>query len=55
MSPLWDLHWYQLASLNALTTSAYGILFPVPTLRLSALQTSWLKAIALAIPGSFTT
>ena len=55
MRPLWDLHWYQLASPDALTASAYGILFPAPTLRVSALQTSSLKAIALAIPGGFTT
>ena len=51
--PLWDFQWYQLASLNALSTSDYGILFPAPTLRVSALQTSSLKAIALAFPGDY--
>ena len=52
---LQNLRWYQLVSFSALATSAYGVLFPVPTLRVSALENSSMKATALAYPRSFTT
>ena len=55
MRRLWNLHWYQPASLNAVTTSAYGIHFSARNLRASTLHSSSLTIIAVRFPGGFTT